>query len=364
MGKNDSNTKFTFDDILIQPNETTSISSRNQCNVYVKGLNDEKSLPLITAPMTSVVNKQTIDIYLKNNIIPAIPRNELYDDYDKSNVIVSCGFNDIEEFTDTELKKINYLLIDVANGHMLKILHYVKFLNNKAPHIKIIIGNIANPSFYEKIILDKDVKIWGARCGIGFGASCITSTQCGIGYPMASLINEIYLIKKKYIDKVGNDNIPKIIADGGFGNYSQIIKALALGADFVMLGSIFSTKLNSGGNYFIKIPLLNKKIKIGANNSKWMQLLYKYKISVFKKFYGMSTKIAQKEINPNNLKLKTSEGVVRYKKIDGTLDGWVDNFKSYLKSAMSYTNNSEITKFIGNVKFNLITKTAFNHFNK
>ena len=81
-----------------------------------------------------------------------------------------------------------------------------------------------------------------------------------------------------------------------------------------------------------------------------------------KQFYGMSTKLAQKKLGSTNL--KTSEGVVRYRKVEYKIDNWVQNFEHYLRSAMSYSNARTLNDFIGKADFELITENAFNRFKK
>ena len=83
---------------------------------------------------------------------------------------------------------------------------------------------------------------------------------------------------------------------------------------------------------------------------------------MFKKFRGMSTKEAQKAMGKTVL--KTSEGVTRMQPVEYTVEGWVDNFRSYLSSAMSYTNSTTLGDFIGNVEWNLISENSFNRFKK
>ena len=76
----------------------------------------------------------------------------------------------------------------------------------------------------------------------------------------------------------------------------------------------------------------------------------------------MSTKEVQASWGKKNL--KTSEGVVRLHDVEYTLSGWVENFRHYLKSAMSYTDSKNLSEFIGRVQYNLITTASFNRYNK
>jgi hypothetical protein len=134
--------------------------------------------------------------------------------------------------------------------------------------------------------------------------NCLTSTQTAVHYPMASLLDEISKIKWK----------TKVVADGGISGYSDAIKCLALGADYVMMGKVF-TKAAIHGE------------RIGSQVS----------------YYGMSTKTAQKELGC--LRLKTSEGKFEALTKEYTLEGWAENFTDYLKSAMSYTGARDLRTF-------------------
>ena len=92
--------------------------------------------------------------------------------------------------------------------------------------------------------------------------NCTTSANSSIHYPMVSLLQEIVRNKKYIISCIKHDkevkieppykSIPKIIADGGFSNFDQIIKALAIGADYVMLGKIFAMSVEACGDILNK----------------------------------------------------------------------------------------------------------------
>ena len=164
---------------------------------------------------------------------------------------------------------------------------------------------------------------------------------------MASLIYEISKLKKEQKLKC------KIVADGGFKDYADIIKGLAVGADYIMLGSIFNKAIESAGQTTWKGITLSKQLA---------KYLFKKGFKLEKYFRGMSTKEVQKKWGRKVL--KTSEGVVRKRKALYTLAGFVENLEHYLKSNMSYCNAKNLKQYIGNVDFNLITTNARNRFAK
>lgn len=178
--------------------------------------------------------------------------------------------------------------------------------------------------------------------------NCTTTVHTGVGYPMASLIRECYEYSLRITKPA------KIVADGGMQNYSDIIKALALGADYVMVGGLFNKSIEScGENYLwgrIKVPQCIA------------EFAFKKGIPVYKKFRGMSTKEVQKKWGKKTL--TTSEGVVRKRKVEHSLVKWVDNFTDYLRSSMSYTSSFNLDEFIGHVDTVKITDNAYNRFKK
>ena len=242
-----------------------------------------------------------------------------------------------------------HALIDIANGHMGDLLRSTKEAKRKyGGSLVLMVGNMANPeTFYQYALTDVDY----IRIGIGNGGGCLTTVQTGVGYPMASLIYECNKIKTR------NTHIKtKIVADGGFKKYADVVKALALGADYVMLGSIFNKSLESCGETTMENGVVIDQYSQDALDR------FNVDIPLYKVFRGMSTKEVQKSWGKEEL--KTSEGVVRKHKVEYTLSGWVENFVSYLKSAMSYTDKKELPHFIGGVKTNLISENSFNRFNK
>lgn len=333
--------KFDLNDILIEPKKITNISSREE----ILPFDSYGFLPLITAPMDTVISKINQDIFSGNRIMSCLPRGEYLPDH-KIGVFHSYSLNEFDSLVNTkELNENGWYLIDIANGHMDKLLHLTRKVKTLYPKITLMVGNIANPETY---CLLSEAGADYIRVGIGNGGGCLTTQNTGVGYPMGSLIKECH-DQSLYLN-----NPAKIVADGGMKDYSDVIKSLALGADYVMLGSILNKSLESSGDFF-----LFKKIKIPAKLGIW---LFNHKIPVFKKFRGMSTKEVQKKWGKN--KIKTSEGVIRFRKVEYTVNQWSENFEHYLRSAMSYSNARTLEEFIGYAKINLISDNSYKRFNK
>ena len=338
--------KFDFKDVTIVPSPSSSISSRKE----IKILTDENKLPLMVSPMDTVVDSQNYFKFLNKGMFVCLPRGESQVD----EIFWSISLDDFDLMVTNEIIKDSnthmFILVDIANGHIRK-LHKLceKFVKqNKKGRHTLMVGNVANPETYGIL---SEIGVDYVRIGIGGGSGCLTSANTGIHYPMASLINECFKLKKI------NNYKTKIVADGGFKNYDDIIKALALGADYIMLGGILNKTLESCSKtkLFNIIPL-NEVM----SETIWYQypFLRKY---MYKNFRGMSTKEVQKKWG--KLTLTTSEGISKNNKIEYTLSQWVDNFSDYLRSAMSYTDSKNLEEFRDS-EIVFISQNALKRFDK
>ncbi|MCK9574830.1 MAG: IMP dehydrogenase [Candidatus Pacearchaeota archaeon] len=167
--------KFDFDDILIVPSVSTEISSRSECNLF----NDDGMLPIMTAPMDTVINNDNYEYFLNNNIYAVFPRVQDARSQDYSDFAKIFKSYSLTQFTDLFLKdstlsklilgndRTYYVLIDIANGHMASLSSAIGAAKRKyGTKLYLMVGNIANPETYW------DLSIAGAdaiRCGIGGG---------------------------------------------------------------------------------------------------------------------------------------------------------------------------------------------------
>lgn len=344
--------KYGYNDVTIIPAEISHITHRSECSPFY--YNDR--LPIFTAPMSSIVNLNNIDTYIKNHITPIIPRNIPFEE--RLNLCNSRYWiaMSLDEFKNLDSSKIDKdfpcrICIDIANGHMASLYNAIKSVKKKFPSIIIMTGNIANPMTLHTAA---NAGVDYIRLGIGAGAGCITSSNTGIHYPMASLIYDCYKYKKQW-----NLNI-KLIADGGIRNYSDVNKALALGADYVMIGGLFSKCLESSYEfYYIKGDIHNKYDPIYNNIiiKDWFNEGKK----LYHKFYGMASKEGMKDLG---LTKHTAEGISKYIEVKYTLAQWTENMEDYLRSAMSYCDSKTLEDFIKNAHLKLMSNNALNSINK
>lgn len=341
--------KYSYNDIAIVPAVKSNIEHRSECNPFTGQFNNS-DLPIFTAPMSTVVNEQNFNLFEKNHIIPILPRNfdlETRIDYLRRGKWTAVGLQEFEDLFinndwDMEIYPDVNVLIDIANGHMSKLhclIHDAKVKYKWSNRFKIMAGNIANPmTYYELAKAGCDM----IRVNIGVGEGCITWSNLGTGYPCVSLISEIYEIKKK-LEHAG-EWTPLIIADGGIRNYSDVNKSLALGADYVMIGGLFSKLVESAAPTFyydkdgVSIHEINPfEHKIDAYPDGTFDIDEEYIVdNLHKVFYGMASRRGQEDINGE--KKKTSEGIQKILPATTNLRKWSENMIAYMQSAMSYTN--------------------------
>lgn len=335
--------KYDFDDIVIVPKNLTRINTRSEINCY----DENDMLPIMTSPMDTVIDRDNSHSYINNRINVCMPRcsSDYNRDYTWDNYFVSISLSDAENIASKGTNNEYYICIDMANGHMPRLRKVIELFKTNCPNIKLIVGNIANPESFADLAT---YGVWGVRIGIGAGAGCTTSANTGVHYPYASLIEECYKLKTTFGYKT------KIISDGGTRKFSDIIKALALGADIVMIGSLLNKSLQSCSD-----PYLWKLFRI--KNKKLASWLFHNKFKLYKKYRGMSTKEVQKKWG--NTTLKTAEGISKWNRVEYDLYKWSENLTDYLKSAMSYVDAKTLDEFRG-CRIEMITQNAFKRFNK
>lgn len=167
-------TYYTYKDLTIVPTCISNVEHRSECNPY----GNDEMLPLFTAPMDTVVNKDNFDLFESEGIHAILPRTESIDDrlnFSKEGRWAAYSLNEFEDFFSVEnglFANSSHIkaLIDIANGHMLKSFDLVrKSKEVYGDKISIMVGNIANPTTYEEYA---KVGADYIRLGIGAGRGC------------------------------------------------------------------------------------------------------------------------------------------------------------------------------------------------
>ena len=326
---------YSLDEVSIIPSTFTSVKSRKDIiTTYTS------KLPIFVAPMTCLVDLINFSSFEDSKVIPILP---VYDINNKEFFKQRLTFIQqskwvaltLNEFEDTfcrnkwNLDKENLfnICIDTANGHLHDIYVATKYAKKSFPNLAIMVGNIANPKTYDEICKNYSDSVQFIRVGIGGGSGCTTSVQTGVHTSLPYLITEINKIKKSYANK------PLVIADGGVNTIDRAIKCLALGADYVMMGSMFAN-CKEVGNY--------NEVK--------------------NEYYGQSSIRGQLdrfgEIRSN------PEGLEKIVEINTTLNEVCSKFDAALRSAMSYCNAKTLEEFIGKPKIEYQTLKEFENYMK
>lgn len=370
---------YAYNDLKIVPAVISRVDSRSQCNPY----DENGMLPIFASCMSTVVDTKNYEIFKQNKITPIIPTT--IDLVSREFLInegewVALSLDEFKKmFIENEVKpeKTYKICVDIANGHMLSLYETcqkakeISYRNNYT--LIIMTGNIANPETYEWfcnncLVLNpstnqKDCCIDYIRLSIGTGSQCTTTSNVGTHYPVSSLISECYEIKKRlekyeeredaYNTKTIYRKLPKIVADGGCRNFDHVNIALALGADYVMIGGLFAAMYESAS------PLLLKTLPTDWSGQAYIEADYQYtdeekkrkdirNRELWKECYGMSTKKAQELRGKKST--KTAEGKHSILKVQYTLKQWTDNMIDYLKSIMSYCDSFTLEDYIGKQK--------------
>lgn len=157
--------------------------------------------------------------------------NACKDEHGRLRVGAAIGItaDSIDRITELTKVGVDALVIDTAHGHSMGVLKMIKEIRRKFKYEQLIAGNIGT---YEASLDLLSCKIDGIKVGVGPGSICTTRVIAGIGVPQITAISEVYRAAKKR-------GIP-IIADGGIKQTGDVPKAIAAGADAVMIGGLFA----------------------------------------------------------------------------------------------------------------------------
>jgi len=229
----------------------------------------------------------------------------------------------LERAQELHSKEVDVIVVDTAHGHSQGVLNQIKNIKKALPNLQIIGGNIAT-SDGTKALIDA-----GADCvkvGIGAGASCTTRIVAGIGVPQLTAVMDC-------VDEAKKSDIP-VIADGGIRYSGDISKAIAAGADTVMLGSILAGMDESPGEFILFEGRQYKSYR-GMGSLGAMQ-------------EGDGSRYFQNDIEAKKLVPEGIEGIVPYR---GSVKNTIHQLMGGLRSSMGYCGGKNIADFQKKAEF-------------
>ena len=314
---------LTYADVLIEP-QYSDIKSRDDINNTAL-LFGKIRLPIISAPMDTVSGPNLVVAMSESNaygILHRFQEKEVYRVIDVSNIAtrtdkdfgVSVGVKDATKeliFLNRIANEVqfNSVLIDVAHGYHEMVGEMIKLIqqNVYGEHWKpfIIAGNVAT---YDGFSYLADLGVNGIRVGIGGGSACTTRENTGIGVPQLTAVMHC-AEANKYYDTV-------LIADGGIQHPGDIVKALAAGADAVMIGRLLAGTDEAAGERWGNTVRYSGQSIVGTNGAR-----------------------------------KAPEGIAGTVSAQGPVKGVIESLSQYIKSGMSYVGARNLEELRNKANF-------------
>lgn len=341
--------ELDYDDVLLLPNRSKAIS-RKDVNVlrefqFYHSPRVWHGTPIFAANMA---NTGTIAMSIELSkykfctalhkfydlevIIPYFNQNLHNKDY----IWYTTGIRD-EDFIKLKnfLKEVSFqpnIVIDVPNGYTDDFVRICSTIRNICPDSIIMAGNVCTSNMVQEIILHGGIDI--VKCGNSFGGACRTKNKTGIGRPMFSTVLDCS--SSSHMLKLEHKKTGLICADGGCKNIGDICKAIAGGADFVMLGSLFAGCDENDGDWEYEYQTISGDWKQTNKDDK--PLTRKKCI----KFYGMSSHHAQIKHYNEIREYATSEGEVLSIDYKGSVSDTIKDILGGIRSCCSYSGANAI----------------------
>lgn len=325
-------TAITYDDVLLVPSYN-HYESRKLVDISIQDRSGKLKLelPILTANMDTVTESQMCNFIGEKGGMGVMHRFMSIDDNVKEfkkcsdpkkvSVSVGCGTSDLARVEALRDAGAIYFCVDVAHAHAKYVGRTLKSLRDMlGDHVCIIAGNVATYAGADYLAsCGADV----IKVGIGGGSVCTTRIKTGFGIPNITAIQECSRVDRS------------IIADGGIRTPGDIVKALAFGADFVMIGSMLSgTRPTPGEAIDLTTENGTKKVK---------------------RYRGMASREVQEDYHGGVAEWKTAEGVSTYVDYREDENAILADIIGGLRSGLTYAGASTLRELQRKLDYVLVT---------
>lgn len=309
---------YDYKNVQLIPRKISSIGSRDTIDCSSTLGNLKLDIPIIAPPMVDVIDGE---VGRKITDVGALGINHRFqtienqlNDFLKNGLPCAVGVTEsINRINHLYQVGCRYFCIDVANGATTTVKELLVAYEKIFTKAKYIVGNVCSKEGFD--YLQNLPNVVGIRTGVSGGEGCSTKNCTGIYFPAISLIIECKSIKKKGI---------ALIADGGIKEPQDMCKAIAFGADMIMMGSVLSRASDSPAKL-----IEGKKVYRGSASAD-IQRLYKEK--------------------PKYVEGKVRQLEPSYETVAETLI----RFKEGLLSSMSYFDAKNIKEYQNNLDWCII----------
>lgn len=347
--------QMDYSDVLIKPRRSTIVSrkdadiTRDYKYKTPNGIRTIRGTGIMQANMGTIGNFEVSKILLEKGLFACLHKHHSIDNLVEfysslpsewfERCFISIGLRDkLDGYNklDAIIKECGVcppICIDVPNGYIPQVKQLVIDARNRYEDAFIMVGNVVTGDITEDLILS------GANCvkvGIGGGCQCLTRKQTGCGRPQLSAVIEC----ADAAHQVGG----MVCADGGITCPGDIGKAFGGGADFVMIGGLFAGTDEAEGEVITKYFSTNNEYTLkGYFLSEYsLESVPVLETKKFKKFYGMSSTLAQETFGNGKPNYRASEGRVSLVPYVGSVSDVVDEMLGGLRSTMTYLGATKL----------------------
>lgn len=326
-----SHTKgLTFDDVLLVPGYN-GIKSRQNVTTEVKLKGRAFGIPLVCSNMDTITGWEMANAMTELGGMALLHRFCTIDanvemfkkvkSSDKCGVSIGLGKDGLERAEALVGAGASLICVDVAHGHSKEVNRTIRSLRESySDNILVIAGNVATYAGADYLAAaGADV----IKVGIGAGSVCTTRIKTGFGVPQLTAISECHKVDRA------------LIADGGIRFPADAVKALAAGADFVMLGGMLAGTDETPGKT-TEVKRDGKTLRV-------------------KQFRGMASREAQEDFMGGMAEWKTAEGVAIEVLCRGPMKGVVQDMMGGIRSGMTYCGASTLKDLERKAQFMEIT---------